>query len=75
MAGILLRFKDLKERRIIDNHGTLEERIKRDGFPVGRWLGPNTRVWSEDEVTHWLDSRPTERPPRRRRVRQLDVGL
>ena len=55
----LLRFRDLKDRKIVTNHVTLGRWIAKEGFPPGRMLGPNTRVWREDEINAWLDSRPT----------------
>ena len=57
----LLRFRDLKDRGIVSNHVTLKRWIEWEGFPPGRLLGPNTRVWREFEIEAWLDSRPTER--------------
>jgi predicted DNA-binding transcriptional regulator AlpA len=62
-----LRFRDLQEAGIVASWPMLSRRIERDGFPPGRKLGPNTRVWTEQEVRAWLDSRPTTRkaaPPR-----------
>jgi predicted DNA-binding transcriptional regulator AlpA len=64
MAAVLLRFRDLKDRKIVSNHPTLLRWIDREGFPPGLWLGPNTRVWREDEVEAWISSRPTDRPAR-----------
>jgi predicted DNA-binding transcriptional regulator AlpA len=55
---VFLRFRDLKARNICANHTTLLRWIAREGFPPGRLLGPNTRVWSEEEVNAWLASRP-----------------
>ena len=60
MASQLLRFRDLKDRSIVSNHVTLGRWIAREGFPPGFMLGPNTRVWREDEIDAWLDSRPTD---------------
>ena len=60
MAAVLLRFRDLKDRRIVSNHVTLGRWIAKEGFPPGRMLGPNTRVWRESEIEAWLDSRPTD---------------
>ena len=54
----LLRFVDLKERKIVNNRVTLQDWIHRFGFPPGRLLGPNTRAWTEDEIAEWLRSRP-----------------
>jgi hypothetical protein len=58
MADILLRFGDLKNRKIVNNHVKLARWILREGFPSGFMLGPNTRVWRESEVDAWLASRP-----------------
>jgi hypothetical protein len=58
----LLRFRDLKDRGIINNWVMLKRRIKRDGFPVGRMIGPNSRAWTEAEVDAWIKSRPTAGP-------------
>ena len=46
----LLRFKDLK-RVGINNWPTLKRRVEKDGFPPGRYIGDNTRAWTEEEVT------------------------
>ena len=56
----LLRFRDLKAREIVNNHVTLKRWIDEQGFPPGKMLGPNTRVWAEDEIVAWVKSRPTE---------------
>ena len=57
----LLRFRDLKDRKIVTNHVTLKRWIEGEGFPPGRMLGPNTRVWREDEIEAWIMSRPSKR--------------
>ena len=61
----LLRFRDLQDRGVIANWPSLKRRIKKDGFPPGRMLGPNTRAWTEAEVDAWIKSRPTAGPPPR----------
>jgi predicted DNA-binding transcriptional regulator AlpA len=58
----LLRFKDLK-CVAINNWPTLKRRIANDNFPPGRYLGENTRVWTQDEVEAWWLSRPSAGPP------------
>jgi len=58
-----LRYRDLKERGVINNRPTLNNWIKKLGFPPGQLTGPNSRTWSEDEVEAWLDSRPTAPKP------------
>jgi hypothetical protein len=57
-----LRFRDLRDRGIINSWPMLHRRIERDGFPPGRMLGPNTRAWSEAEIEAWLLSRPIAGP-------------
>ena len=53
----LLRFRHLKERRIVDNRTTLGRWIKRHGFPPGILIGPNSRAWTEEEIEAWLAER------------------
>ena len=59
----LLRFPDLKARGIVNNWVTLMAwtRDPRVAFPPGRWIGPNSKAWSEQEIEQWLARRPTER--------------
>ena len=57
MATVLLRFSDLKARGIVGNWTTLNNWIKREGFPPGIKLGPNTRAWPESEIEEWLAGR------------------
>jgi predicted DNA-binding transcriptional regulator AlpA len=64
MADTLLRFRDLKGRRIVSNHVTLKRWIETQGFPPGMWLGPNTLVWREADIEAWLQSRPRENKTR-----------
>jgi hypothetical protein len=61
----LIKFDDLKDRRICENHTRLKDLITNQGFPPGFWTGPNTHVWWEEEVDVWLASCPTKRPSRR----------
>jgi predicted DNA-binding transcriptional regulator AlpA len=69
-----LRFADLKALGIVRSWPMLRRRIDRDGFPRGRMLGPNTRVWSEKEIDDWLSSRPTaSKPPPRRKAKNATV--
>jgi predicted DNA-binding transcriptional regulator AlpA len=65
-----LRYRDLKERGIVNSWPQLKDRIKRDGFPPGRLLGPNFRAFDEGEVEVWLASRPSDpKPPPRRKAK------
>jgi len=63
MIDKFLRFADLQERGVIKNRVTLHNRIKNEGFPEGRLIGPNSRAWTETEIAEWLASRPTDRKP------------
>jgi len=63
MLATQLRFRDLKARNIVTNWVTLNNWIEKEGFPPGRLVGPNTRLWDEPEVVAWLDARPTARRP------------
>jgi predicted DNA-binding transcriptional regulator AlpA len=58
----VLRFKDLAKIGI-NNWPTLRRRIQQYNFPPGRYVGENTRVWTEEEVAAWFDSRPKAWPP------------
>jgi hypothetical protein len=58
--GKRLRFRDLKARGIVNNRTTLQNWIRKLGFPPGQLTGPNTRTWDEDtEVNPWIAGRPT----------------
>jgi hypothetical protein len=65
MLPVLLRFSDLKARRIVHNRPQLKNLQMREGFPLGRWMSANSRVWTEEEVIDWIESRPeaTENKP------------
>jgi hypothetical protein len=63
MLARQLRYRDLKERGLFNNRVTLALWIKDRGFPPGRLVGPNTRLWDEAEIAAWLASRPTELKP------------
>ncbi len=50
MNGQYLRFKDLKQRKVVENRTTLQRWIATQGFPPGVLLGPRTRAWTEAEI-------------------------
>ena len=50
MKTRLLRYPDLVARGIVNNRATLYRWIKAGRFPAGFKMGPNTRVWTEDEA-------------------------
>lgn len=54
---VFLRFDDLKAREIVRNRTTLSRWIKNHGFPPGMLIGPNTRVWTEEEIDRYLAER------------------
>ena len=56
----LLRFRHLKERGIADSWPQLRRLMQHQGFPPGRLLGPQTRVWSEEEIDAWFAARPVK---------------
>jgi predicted DNA-binding transcriptional regulator AlpA len=57
---VLLRFRDLHERGIARSWAQLARLVKKSGFPAGRMLSANTRVWDEAEIDRWFEARPTE---------------
>jgi hypothetical protein len=57
---VLLRFADLQSRGVVANWPTLRRWVEREGFPPGKRLAANTRVWTEAEIEEWIASRPSE---------------
>ena len=55
---VWVRFRDLRRAGVVTNWPTLLRLIADEDFPVGRYIGPNTRVWAADEIEAWLESRP-----------------
>ncbi len=53
----LLTFNELKERGIVPNRTTLMRWQKTIDFPPGFMIGPNRRVWTEEEIDAWLAER------------------
>ena len=66
MVTRFLRYKDLEERGIVNSWTALRYRIKNNGFPQGRYIGPNSRAWTEEEVQAWLEALPVTRAARRK---------
>jgi predicted DNA-binding transcriptional regulator AlpA len=58
-----LDYSDLKERGVAPSRMTHKRMIDNEGFPPGRLISPNRRVWTEEEVEEWLVARPTARKP------------
>jgi predicted DNA-binding transcriptional regulator AlpA len=69
----LLRFKDLQQRGVVLSHAGLRHLQLHEGFPLGRLLGPSSRVWTETEVAAWLASRPTEQSEQTKRRAQRSI--
>lgn len=61
-AHPLLRFKDLRARKICNSWPQLKEWGEKFGFPLGRLMGPNMRVWTEEEIAEYFNSRPAALP-------------
>ena len=68
-----LRLSDLQERGIAMTHQAVRHMQKHEGFPLGRLLGPGTRVWTVQEINEWLATRPTEPGPAARARAQKSV--
>jgi hypothetical protein len=58
---VFLRFADLVAMGVVFNYPHLR-RLKALGFPPGRWLSANVRVWTRAEIDAYIASLPTERP-------------
>jgi predicted DNA-binding transcriptional regulator AlpA len=58
-----LRYSELKARGVVKNRTQLKHMIDSYGFPRGRLLSPNVRVWTDTEVDEYIDSRPIEPKP------------
>jgi hypothetical protein len=58
----LLRYADLKARKIIRNRPQLKRLQDLHGFPRGRMFSPNTRTWTEEEIAAWYATRPAVEP-------------
>jgi hypothetical protein len=56
----LLRFKDLQRLGVTASWAGLRNLQGHQDFPIGKLLGPSTRVWTAAQVNEWLASRPTE---------------
>ena len=68
-----LRLKDLQERGIAMTHQAVRHMQLHEGFPLGRLLGPGTRVWTVSEINEWLHSRPVEVSEQARRRAQRSI--
>jgi hypothetical protein len=71
----LVRFADLQARGIALTYQSVRHMQKHFGFPLGRLLGPATRVWTAKEINEWLSSRPSEpsRQTKERAARSINA--
>jgi predicted DNA-binding transcriptional regulator AlpA len=53
----LLRFADLKARRIVSSWPQVKRLVDNHGFPCGFMLSPAVRVWDEADVADWVNQR------------------
>ena len=63
MLPTFIRFADLKSRGIVASWPQLINLQRNQGFPTGRMLSAQVRAWTEQEISDWLNSRPTEKRP------------
>jgi predicted DNA-binding transcriptional regulator AlpA len=70
-----LRLSDLQERGIAMTHQAVRHMQRHECFPLGRLLGPGTRVWTVSEINEWLESRPVEvsEQAKRRAARSIEA--
>jgi predicted DNA-binding transcriptional regulator AlpA len=54
----LFRFVDLKANGVAKSWPQLYRMIELYGFPAGRLLSPQVRVWTDTEIDAWLATRP-----------------
>lgn len=52
-----LRFKQLKEMGVASDYAVLYDLIKKHGFDPGYKISHKVRVWDEDVVFAWLETR------------------
>jgi hypothetical protein len=57
----MIRYADLKRSGIIHDYHHFE-RLKAIGFPAGRWLSANVKIWTPEEIGTYLLNLPVERP-------------
>jgi predicted DNA-binding transcriptional regulator AlpA len=52
------RFRDLKDLGFVQSWAQMGRMIEHYGFPRGRLLTPQVRVWTDQEIAAWLALRP-----------------
>jgi predicted DNA-binding transcriptional regulator AlpA len=69
-----IRWPDIQARGIANNRVTLNDLIRKEGFPEGKRLSAVTIAWIESEVDAWQASRPSAslaKPPKKGAVKML----
>lgn len=51
------RYKDLKERGVVNGRDHLYDLIEKHGFPAGYRLSHKARIWDDDEVDAWIETK------------------
>jgi predicted DNA-binding transcriptional regulator AlpA len=62
MAATYLRYRHLVSRGVVNSRQELKRLQDKHGFPPGRLLGPNTRVWTDEEIDAYIAARPVRMP-------------
>jgi predicted DNA-binding transcriptional regulator AlpA len=52
-----LRFRHLQEMNICGDYATLYDLIKRQGFPAGYKISHKVRIWDQDDILAWIETR------------------
>jgi predicted DNA-binding transcriptional regulator AlpA len=58
--SLLWVYQNLKDNHIVENRMGLKRLVELHGFPPGRLLSAQKRVWLQEEVLEWIASRPVE---------------
>jgi hypothetical protein len=65
MPPLLVRFAWLKANGYVNSWPDLHNKQQKQGFPVGKLIAANQRVWTEEEIREWWESRPSAKAPLR----------
>jgi hypothetical protein len=69
-----VRFRHIRAAGIADSYTALDRLVRDHGFPAGRLISPNVRVWTVEEIDGWLAIRPTARKPSPARKREPEAA-
>jgi predicted DNA-binding transcriptional regulator AlpA len=62
MAATYLRYRNLVDCGLVNSRQELKRLQDTQSFPRGRLLGPNTRVWTDEEIEAYIAARPVKMP-------------